>query len=54
MKTIKYIAVALVLFVALAFGVSTPTAHIEEPVKEVKVAPHKIQGPIGMSDENQF
>jgi hypothetical protein len=53
MKTIKIIAVAIVLFVALSFGRST-TTFVEKVNEEVKIAPHKLHGPIGMSDEDQF
>lgn len=54
MKTIKIIAVAVVLFVALSFGVSKQIPPVEKANEEVKVAPHKLHGPIGMSDEDQF
>jgi hypothetical protein len=54
MKTIKIIAVAIIVFVALSFGINTTTTPVEKANEEVKIAPHKIYGPIGMTDENQF
>jgi hypothetical protein len=54
MKTIKIIAVAVVLFVALSFATSNNVLPVEKANEEVKIAPHKLHGPIGMSDEDQF
>lgn len=56
MKILKVITVAIVLFVALAFGMNQTTAPapVEKVSEEVKIAPHKLHGPIGMSDEDQF